>query len=93
MDARKNIKQIWEYIADLYDTEAIEGMVEEFQFDTNRVSPSNLNKLSDEDANSLLFRLNYMVLNGLFGGDFYTWYEVLRYSLDFDEETIDFLDY
>jgi len=55
--------------------------------------PSNLNKLSNEDANSLLFRLNYMVLNRLFGGDFYTWYEVLRYSLDFDEETLDFLDY
>ena len=49
--------------------------------------------LSDDKAKSLLFDMNYMAVNELFGGDFDTWNEVLIYGLGFDDETIEFLNY
>jgi len=48
--------------------------------------------MTDDQASQLLFDLAYMAVNGLFGGDFHTWNDVLE-SLGFDEETLDYLNY
>ena len=93
MNTRNNIEKLWEYILDEYETEELSAAVEEFEFDTNQLEESNLDSLSEEESRSLLFNLGYMVVNGLFGGNFHMWNEVLTYSLEFDEETIDFLNY
>lgn len=67
--------------------------MQEFELETEMLEPAALEDLSEEAARSLLFDLSYMAVNGLFGGDFYTWNEILHYSLGFDEETQDFLNY
>lgn len=93
MDAKKHIKALWEYLNDAFEKEEIDSAVEEFEFEAEKLNPETLNELSEENARGLLFDLAYMAVNGLFGGDFHTWNEVLCYSLGFDEETIDFLNY
>ena len=93
MDAKKHIKALWEYLNDAFEKEEIDSAVEEFEFEAEKLNPETLNELSGENARGLLFDLAYMAVNGLFGGDFHTWNEVLCYSLGFDEETIDFLNY
>ena len=84
---------IWEYLNDAFEKEEIDSAVEEFEFEAEKLNPETLNELSEENARGLLFDLAYMAVNGLFGGDFHTWNEVLCYSLGFDEETIDYLNY
>ena len=93
MNTRNNIEKLWEYILDVFETEELSAAVEEFEFDTNQLEESSLDSLSEEESRSLLFDLGYMAVNGLFGGNFHMWNEVLTYSLEFDEETIDFLNY
>lgn len=93
MDSKKHIKVLWEYLNDAFEKEEIDSAVEEFEFEAEKLNPETLNELSEENARGLLFDLAYMAVNGLFGGDFHTWNEVLCYSLGFDEETIDFLNY
>ena len=67
--------------------------MQEYEFEVEKTAPAALEELSDGEAGSLLFDMAYMGVNGLFGGDFHTWNEVLCYSLGFDEETMDFLNY
>ena len=93
MDTKKNIKALWEYLNTEFDSEEIKEAIQEFEFEANQFDPTNLSKLSEDDARALLFDLAYMAVNELFGGDFHTWNEVLCYNLEFDKETLDFLDY
>ena len=97
MDTKNNIKALWEYLSNAFELEEIEAAFNEtmegFEFDVENMKPSAIDDLSDAEARTLLFDIGYMAVNGLFGGDWGTWDEVLRYSLEFDEETIDFLNY
>lgn len=93
MEAKKKVKALWEYLNAAFDAEQIEDAIQEFNFDTKKLDPAILTNMSEESARGLLFDMAYMAINGLFGGDFHTWNEVLYYSLEFDEETIDFLNY
>lgn len=93
MDVKHNIKKLWNYLNDAFDSEEIENAIQEFEFKSEKLNSRILENLSEDDAKSLLFDLSYMAVNGLFGGNFYTWNEILFYSLEFDEETIDFLNY
>lgn len=93
MDAKTKVKALWEYLNAAFDAEQIEGAMQEFEFDAKELDPATLSILSEESARGLLFDMAYMAVNGLFGGDFHTWNEVLCYSLEFDDETIDFLNY
>lgn len=92
MEIKKNMQALWDYLNDAFEEE-IEGAIEEFAFDAEKMEPAVFAGLSEEEAQPLFFDLAYMAVNGLFGGDFHTWNEVLYYSLEFDEETIDFLNY
>ena len=93
MDTKNYTEKLWEYLNDTFEPEEIENVLVEFELDATQFNPDIIEELSDEDARALLFDLAYMAVNGLFGGDFHTWNEVLYYSLEFDEETIDFLNY
>lgn len=93
MNYKNNLKSLWQYLTEAFESDEIMSAAEEFEFDTTQMNPDNLNKLSDDEIRGLLFDVAYMAVNGLFGGDFHTWNEVLRYSLGFDEETIDLLNY
>ena len=93
MDTKNYIEKLWEYLNDAFESEEIENALVEFELDATQFNPDIIEELSNEDARALLFDLAYMAVNGLFGGDFHTWNEVLCYSLEFDEETIDFLNY
>ena len=93
MNYKNNLKSLWQYLTEAFESDEIMSAAEEFEFDTTQMHLDNLNKLSDDEIRGLLFDVAYMAVNGLFGGDFHTWNEVLRYSLGFDEETIDLLNY
>lgn len=93
MNTKKNLEALWEYLNDAFESEEMESAMQEFDFDAKGLSPAVIEELSEEEARSLLFDMAYMAVNGLFGGDFHTWNEVLYYSLEFDEETLDFLNY
>lgn len=93
MEAKKKLKALWEYLNAAFDAEQIEDAMQEFEFDAKNLDPATLSDMSEESARGVLFDLAYTAVNGLFGGDFHTWNEVLCYSLEFDDETIDFLNY
>ena len=93
MDAKNNIKALWEYLNEAFESEENEAAAQEFDFDTTRLDPDSLAALPEGESSDVLFDLAYMAVNGLFGGDFDAWNEVLYYSLEFDEETRDFLNY
>ncbi len=96
MNAKKAAKALWEYISDAFEPEEIkEGfdIIKGFDYEPAKIDADMIDALSDEKAQSLLFDINYMAVNELFGGDFGTWNEVLVYSLEFDDETMDFLNY
>lgn len=97
MNTKNNIKVLWEYLRAAFEIEEIEAAfnetIEGFEFNVEKMKPSAIEELSDEEARGLFFDIGYMAVNGLFGGDGGTWNEVLCYSLNFDEETIDFLDF
>lgn len=91
MNYKKNTERLWKYIKNAFDDEELECAIKEFEIDEHVLK--NLDTLTEDDARMLLSDLAYMAVNGLFGGDFHTWNEVLCCSLQFDEETIDFLNY
>jgi hypothetical protein len=97
MDIKNNTKALWEYLCDAFELEeieaAFEATIEGFEYQPAKINAEMIDALSDQKAQSLLFDINYMAVNELFGGDFGTWNEVLTYSLGFDEETINFLNY
>ena len=97
MDTKNNVKVLWKYLCDAFELEEIEAAfdaaMEGFEYQPAKINAEMIDALSDEEAQSLLFDINYMAVNELFGGDFGTWNEVLTYSLEFDEETLDFLNY
>ena len=93
MNYKNNLKSLWQYLTEAFESDEIMSAAEEFEFDTTQMNSDVLSKLSDEEIRGLMFDLAYMAVNGLFGGDFHTWNEVLRYSLGFDEETIELLNY
>ena len=93
MNAKKNINQLWSYLNTAFEPERIQEAIEEFDFDVKQLEPTALLSVSDDIARVILFDLAYMAINGLFGGDFDTWNEVLLYSLQFDKETINYLNY
>ena len=97
MDVKTTAKALWMYLTDVFEMEEIEAAFEEsmegFGFEPSEIDEDMIENLSDEEARSLLFDIGYMAVNGLFGGDFGTWYDVLEGSLGFDAETIEFFDY
>ncbi len=97
MNTKRNIKALWKYLNDAFEPEDIETAfketVEGFGFEPAKINAEMIDALSENEARTLFFDIGYMAVNGLFGGDFHTWNEVLFYSLEFDEETIDFLNY
>lgn len=97
MNTKNNIIVLWEYLSASFEIDEIEAAfnetIESFEFNVEKMKPSVIEELSDEEARRLFFDIGYMAVNGLFGGDWGTWNEVLCYSLNFDEETIDFLDF
>lgn len=96
MNTKNNIKILWEYLSTMFEMEQIEAAfdetIEEFEFDSENFKPSAIDKLSIKEARTLLFDIGYMAQNGLFGGDCDTWDDVLRYTLGFDEKTIEILN-
>lgn len=97
MDTKKTATTLWEYLSDSFDPEEIEAgfedTIEGFEYEPAEINAEMINSLSEEKARTLLFDIGYMAVNYLFGGDFGTWNEVLTYNLEFDNETIDFLNY
>ena len=97
MDTKNNVKALWEYLCDEFEPEeieaAFEAAIEGFEYQPAEINDEMIDALSDEKAKALFLDIGYMAVNELFGGDFETWNEVLAYNLDFDRETINFLDY
>lgn len=97
MSTKNDVKDLWKYLTDIFEREEIEAAfdasMEGFEYEPANINAEMIDALSDEEAQSLLFDINYMAVNELFGGDFGTWNEVLVYSLGFDDETLDFLNY
>ena len=97
MSTKNDVKDLWKYLTDIFEREEIEAAfdasMEGFEYEPAKINAEMIDALSDEEAKSLLFDINYMAVNELFGGDFGTWNEVLVYSLGFDDETLDFLNY
>lgn len=97
MSTKNDVKDLWKYLTDIFEREEIEAAfdasMEGFEYEPAKINAEMIDALSDEEAQSLLFDINYMAVNELFGGDFGTWNEVLVYSLGFDDETLDFLNY
>ena len=97
MSTKNDVKELWKYLTDIFEREEIEAAfvasMEGFEYEPAKINAEMIDALSDEEAQSLLFDINYMAVNELFGGDFGTWNEVLVYSLGFDDETLDFLNY
>ena len=93
MDTKQKIIKMWQYLSDAFEKEEIDAAAEEFEFPIGELEPDKLEQMSEEDLLGLLLGLSYMSANWLFGGDLYTWNEVLVYNLGFDEETLDYLNY
>ena len=97
MNVKNNTKALWNYLKDAFEMEEIEAgfesAMEGFEYDPADIQDEMIDALSEESARTLLCDIGYMAVNELFGGDFGTWNEVLTYNLEFDEETIDFLNY
>ena len=93
MDTKKNIEKLWNYIDGMFEEDHLEWAMKEFDIAPDRVKPDTIAALNEEEARILLSDLGYMTVNGLLGGDFGTWNEILQNNLKFDKETIDFLDY
>lgn len=97
MDMKSKAKVLWEYLSNEFELEEIENAfaatIEGFEYHPATINAEMIDSLSDEEAKSLLFDINYMAVNELFGGSFETWNEILSYTLGFDEETITFLNY
>ena len=97
MSTKDNVKSLWKYLCDAFELEEIESAFDEtiegFEYQPAKINDDMIDALSDEETKALLFDINYMAVNELFGGDFGTWNEVLVYSLGFDDETLDFLNY
>lgn len=97
MSTKNDVKDLWKYLTDIFEREEIEAAfdasMEGFEYEPAKINAEMIDALSDEEAQSLLFDINYMAVNELFGGDFGTWNEVLVYSLGFDDETLDFQNY
>lgn len=98
MGVKNNVKALWRYVKDYADDEDINlratfaVAVPGFEYNEAMMSDEAIDALSDDEARALLFDINYMAINELFGGDFETWNYTLE-SLGFDEETIEFLNY
>lgn len=93
MDTKKNIEKLWNYIDGMFEEDHLEWAMKEFDIAPDRIKPDAIITLNEEEARILLSDLGYMTVNGLLGGDFGTWNEILRNNLRFDKETIDFLDF
>ena len=97
MDVKNNILKMWSYLSDAFEMEeieaAFENAIEGYDFNKENMTPEIINALPDEEAKALFFDMGYAALNELFGGDWDTWGEVLQYSLEFDENTMRFLDF
>ena len=89
---KEDIKRLWEYLNDAFEEDEVKDATDEFSFESEKMSDESLDNMSDENLRSLFFDMAYMAVNGLFGGDFHTWNEVLE-SFGFDDETIDLLNY
>ena len=93
MDAVRDLNILWAYLVETFPRTPLKAVFEEFERDIGEFDIIPEANLSDKEAQSLLFDLGYVAVEGLFGGDFDTWYEVLHYTLQFDNETIAFLDF
>ena len=98
MGIKENVKALWQYVKDYAEDEEIDlreafaATVQGFEYDESMMRDEAIDALSDDEARTLLFDINYMAINELFSGDFETWNYTLE-GLGFDEETIDFLNY
>ena len=98
MSVKDDLKVLWQYIKDYAEdedidlNEAFSATIDGFEFDESMMRGDTIGSLSEDEARSLLFDINYMAVNELFGGDFETWNYTLE-SLGFDDETIGFLNY
>jgi hypothetical protein len=97
MNIKNNLKVLWNYLKDGFEPEEIEAAFEEtmdgFEYEPAQINDEMIEALPDAKASTLFFDIGYMAVNGLFGGDWDTWYEVLHYSLAFDDSTIEFLNF
>ena len=97
MNIKNNTKELWEYLCDAFELDeikaAFEATIKGFEYQPEKINAEMIDALSDEEAQDLLFDINYMAVNELFGGDFGTWNAILVHSLEFDNETIDYLSY
>lgn len=97
MSVKNGLKNMLQYIKDFAEDEDINlqetfAIMESFEYDEEKLSNEAIDAMSEEEAKSLLFDVNYVAINELFGGDFETWNYTLE-AFGFDEETIDFLNY
>ena len=96
MDAKTSVKDLWAFLTDEIELEeldeAFDETIEGFEYKAADITPEMIDGLSDEDASGLLFDINYMASN-VFFPDWGTWDEIRVYSLGFDEETMEFLNY
>ena len=97
MNIKNNTKALWKYLCNEFELDVIEAAfnytIKGFEYKPAKINAEMIDSLSDDKAKALLFDMNYMAVNELFGGDFDTWNEVLIYGLGFDDETIEFLNY
>lgn len=88
-------KKLWQYLCDAFEIEYIEDgfkIIEGFEYEPREITAEMIDNLSDDDVKALLFDIGYMAVNGLFGGDWGTWNDVLE-SLDMPEEALALMDF
>ena len=97
MNVKTSIITLWSYLTEAFDIDNIAAAFEEtidgFEFSVDKFSAEAIAELSEDNAKALLFDMGYMAVNGLFGGDWDTWLDVLQFGLKFDSEIIALLSF
>ena len=97
MNVKKDLKKLWNYIIEEFEEDEVlsefEDALKRFRRNDSTIDDKMIDALSEDDARALFVGVGYIAVNVLFGGDFETWYYVLEDNLEFDSETIQFLDF
>ena len=93
MVTKTDIKKLIEYHEEYFEKQVIGDIMEEFEFDRDRLEDKNLDKLSEEDLFSTYADIVYFLVSGL-GIDFETMYDVLHDVMGLGQKDVeDLLDW
>lgn len=84
-----DILNLWNYVTSTCDEDDIDGMIEEFSFDIEKINFHKLNELAAPELVNLFADMVYMILNGVGNGDFETMYSILSENIGVDSDVID----